>query len=29
VTELLGQPTGARLHEAIQRALGTPASSGG
>ena len=24
VTELLGQPTGARLHEAIQRALGTP-----
>jgi hypothetical protein len=28
VTELLGQPTGARLHEAIQRALGTPVSSG-
>lgn len=24
VTELLGQPTGARLHDAIQRALGTP-----
>lgn len=28
VTELLGQPTGARLHEAIQRALGTPVTPG-
>jgi len=28
VTELLGQPTGARLHEAIQRALATPVSPG-
>ena len=27
VTELLGQPTGARLHEAIQRALGTPVAN--
>jgi hypothetical protein len=28
VTELLGQPTGARLHEAIQRAMGTPVAPG-
>lgn len=28
VTELLGQPTGARLHEAIQRALGHASPTG-
>jgi len=28
VTELLGQPTGARLHEAIKAALGTGAAAG-
>ncbi len=28
VTELLGQPTGARLHEAIQAAIGKAATSG-